>query len=103
VIQPIRPHEASGIYQRQVEQSGEPGANGTRRAGADTTHPGARHDQVSVSSEARQLRVVMQAMPSVPGERADVVAQLRQQITDGSYDVDATSIARRLVDDGLAL
>lgn len=103
MIQPIRPHEASGIYQRQVEQAGDPATTGTRRAGDGTPQPGARHDQVSVSSQARQLRAVMQAMPSVPGERADVVAQLRQQIAEGSYEVDAGSIARRLLDDGLAL
>lgn len=103
MIQPIRPHEASGIYQRQVEQANEPGTQGTRRAGAGAGQPGARHDEVSVSSQARQLRAVMQAMPSVPGERADVVAQLRQQVSEGSYQVDADTVAKRLLDDGLAL
>ena len=103
MIQPIRPQEASGVYQRQVEQAGEPGTPGTRRAGAAAGQPGARHDEVSVSLRARQLRAVMQAMPTVAGERADVIAELRQQISEGSYRVDAEAVAKRLVDDGLAL
>lgn len=103
MIQPVRPHEASGVYQRQVDQAAEPGTTGARRAGARAGQSGARHDQVSVSSQARELRAVMQAMPSVPGERADVVAQLRQQIADGSYQVDADAVAKRLLADGLAL
>ena len=103
MIQPIRPQEASGVYQRQVEQAGEPGTAGTRRGGASVGQPGVRHDEVSVSLQARQLRNVMEAMPSVAGERADVIAQLRQQIAEGSYRVDADTVAKRLVDDGLAL
>lgn len=103
MIQPIRPHEASGVYQRQVEQAGEPGTPGTRRVGARAGQAGTRHDEVSVSSQARELRTVMAAMPSVPGERADVVAALRAQVADGSYQVDADAVAQRLLDDGLAL
>lgn len=103
MIQPIRPQEASGVYQRQVEQAGEPGTTGIRRGGAASGQAGAQHDQVSVSSQARQLRTVMQAMPTVPGERADVIAELRQQVAEGSYQVDAEAVAKRLVDDGLAL
>jgi len=103
LIQPIRPHEASGVYQRQVDQAGEAGASASRRTGAEGTQPGVRHDQVSVSSQARQLRTVMQAMPDVPGERADVVAALRAQIAAGTYEVDAGAVAQRLLNDGLAL
>lgn len=103
MIQPIRPQEASGIYQRQVDHAGETGTAGSRRGGASAGQPGVRHDEVSVSSNARQLRAVMEAMPSVPGERADVVAQLRQQVSEGSYQVDADAVATRLLDDGLAL
>lgn len=56
-----------------------------------------------MSLRARQLRNVMAAMPTVAGERADVIAQLRGQIAEGSYRVDADAVAKRLVDDGLAL
>ena len=103
MIQPIRLQEASGIYQRELDHAGDPGTAGTRRGGAAAGQAGARHDEVSVSSNARHLRAVMEAMPSVPGERADVVAQLRQQTSEGSYRVDADARAERQLDDWLAL
>jgi flagellar biosynthesis anti-sigma factor FlgM len=102
VIQPIRPQDASGIYQRQVEQAPAtgPGQRSTPRglAGSDQ-----RHDQVSVSSRAHQLRRVMETMPAVEDVRADRVAELQARIEAGDYQVDATAVARRLLDDGLAL
>jgi len=103
VIQPIRPQDASGIYQRQVEQA--PQAGQARHGGAAAGKLGGapRHDQVDVSSRAQQLRRVMQVMPEVSDVREARVADLQARVESGNYEVDATTIARRLLDDGLAL
>lgn len=102
MIQPIRPQDASGVYQRQVEQAPQTGT--ARRAGStDAEGAPARHDQVSVSGRAHQLRRVMEVMPEVSDVREARIAALQAQVEAGSYEVDATSVARRLLDDGLAL
>jgi negative regulator of flagellin synthesis FlgM len=104
VIQPVRPHDASGIYQRQVEQAPEAGP--VRRSGGSAsgaTSAAGRRDQVNVSSRAQQLRRVMETMPEVEEVRADRIAELRARIESGTYELDATQVAQRLLDDGLAL
>ena len=101
MIQPIRPQDASGVYQRQVEQA--PPTGPTRGHGAAAPGVGARHDEVTVSGRAQQLRRVMQVMPEVSDVREARIAALQAQIESGQYDVDATSVAQRLVNDGLAL
>ena len=102
MIQPIRPQDASGIYQRQVEQAPEAG-RGRRAAAGAGNRPGVRHDEVSVSARAQQLRRVMEVMPEVADVRTARVAELRAQVEAGQYEVDARSIAQRLLSDGLAL
>lgn len=104
MIQPIRPQDASGIYQRQVEQA-PPTSAPARRGGATigSVAAGPRHDQVNVSSRAWQLRRVMEVMPDVADIREARVADLQARIEGGAYEVDATRIAERLLDDGLAL
>lgn len=103
MIQPIRPQDASGVYQRQVEQAPQ---TGTARRGGQVGVDGAaagRHDEVNVSGRAQQLRRVMEVMPEVSEVREARIAALQAQIESGSYEVDETSVARRLLDDGLAL
>lgn len=103
MIQPIRPQDASGIYRRQVEQAPEvaPSRGGGSQAGANGVAP--KHDQVSVSSQAQQLRRVMEVMPEVADVREARIAELQARVEAGTYEVDATRIAERLLDDGIAL
>jgi len=103
VIQPIRPQDASGIYQRQVEQAPQTGPTRSGRQSGSGGGVVGRHDEVSVSGRAQQLRRVMEVMPDVAEVRDARVADLQARIEAGRYEVDASSIARRLLDDGLAL
>ena len=102
MIQPIRPQDASGIYQRQVEQAPDAASTRRGRAGA-ASGAGLRHDEVSVSPRAQQLRRVMEAMPEVSDVREARVAELQARIEAGQYELDAATVAQRLLDDGLAL
>ncbi len=101
MIQPIRPQDASGIYQRQVTQAQDAiEAAGPRRA--DGAHvPGRRTDQLSLSDEARVFARVMQAVTEAPDTRAARVAELRDRVDAGQYRVDADMLARLLIERGV--
>ncbi len=102
-MQPIRPQDASSIYQRQaVQGAAASGADATARraAGTNDARPGRRTDRVTVSAQAQELYRAMQAVAQQGDVREDRVAALRQQIASGMYSVDANGIAQRLVEDG---
>lgn len=102
MIQPIRPQDASGIYQRQVSHARDAADVAAPRAdGARTAGPARRTDRVAVSDEARSFARVMQAVTDAPDVRVDRVAELRQRISAGEYRVDADALARLLVDRGV--
>jgi negative regulator of flagellin synthesis FlgM len=103
-MQPIRPQDASSIYQRQAVQGAGAGpgvdaAAGARRAGAAGSST-RRTDRVTVSEQAQELYRAMQAVGGQSDVRADRVAALRAQIEGGMYRVDANGIAQRLVENG---
>ena len=100
MIQPIRPNEAAGIYQRQIA-SAETAADGSR--GNRPAAPGTdgRSDQVTISRRAQQLSRLLDAVIAVPDVREARVAFLRQQIAEGRYEVDLATIAERLLEEGL--
>jgi flagellar biosynthesis anti-sigma factor FlgM len=102
VIQPIRPQDATGIYQRQAVQGAEsePGVRTGRAAGE--AHGGRRSDRVTISSQAQELHQVMSAVRDAPDVRAERVARLHAQVAAGQYRVDPEAVARRLVEDGIA-
>ena len=103
MVQPIRPQDASGIYRQQAAASSRaagagstPGADGTRGAGRS----GRRTDQVHISTEAQDFRRALEAVSNQPEVRETRVAELRSQIANGTYTVDARAIAARLVQEG---
>ena len=46
------------------------------------------------------MRSVVAEVATQPELRAELVAALRQQISDGTYRMDARTIARRLLEEG---
>ena len=67
-------------------------------AGAEPTRaPGRARDRVDVSSAGRELAEAAAAVAASPGERAELIERLRQQIADGSYQADAEAVARALL------
>ena len=99
MVQPIRPHDASGIYRRQVTsaEAAEAAANARRNGAA----AGRRADQVTVSEGAREFARVMDAVKQAPASRADRVANLKARIENGQYEVDYFGLANLLHDRGV--
>ncbi len=56
-----------------------------------------------ISSRARDMAKAKQAASEAPDVRESKVAELREQIRSGKYNVSAEAIADRLVDDHLGM
>ena len=54
-------------------------------------------DKVEISSFGRDLQIAKQAVANSPDVRTDKVAQLKSQIENGTYNVDADSFADMLL------
>ena len=72
-------------------------ASRVRGATPQTPAPAASPDSVSVSSEARSLAASRRAVESAPDVREDRVAELKQRVARGEYDVPADVLARDLL------
>lgn len=74
------------------------GSSKTRPA---RSKPAFREDAVVLSSEAGMLRDMGAIINSIPEVREDMVEQIREQIADGSYQVDGRDVAGKLVRESL--
>jgi flagellar biosynthesis anti-sigma factor FlgM len=70
---------------------------GVRRPTSQPAAPAVSPDSVSLSSEARALAASRRAVESAPDVREDRVAELKQRIARGEYDVPADVLARKLL------
>ena len=99
MVEPIRPQDATGVYQRQVEApGGAVGATPGRRTAAAAG--GRRADSVTLSEQARRLQRALAVVTGLPDVRNERIAELRARLASGDYRVDADEIARRIVEEG---
>ena len=54
-------------------------------------------DKLEISSFGREMQIAKQAVKNAPDVRMDRVEQLKSQIQNGTYDVDASSFADMLL------
>ncbi|RJQ12007.1 MAG: flagellar biosynthesis anti-sigma factor FlgM [Dehalococcoidia bacterium] len=100
MVLPVRPQDASGVYQRQVAQAQAATAHEATRRTARSGGPGRRTDEVSLSATAQSFARVMEAVQQQSDVRADRVSAVRARIADGTYSIDADLIAQRLAEHG---
>jgi len=53
-------------------------------------------DQLQISSVGKDIQTAKNAVNAAPDVRSDVVAPIKEQINNGTYDVDAESLAEKL-------
>ncbi|GIZ13817.1 flagellar biosynthesis anti-sigma factor FlgM [Pseudomonas sp. NCCP-436] len=59
---------------------------------------GSRGESVQLSHEAQQLQNISERLKDQPVINQERIAQLKQAIADGSYQVDSTRVAQKLLD-----
>jgi negative regulator of flagellin synthesis FlgM len=72
-------------------------ASRVRRAASQSAASAASSDSVSLSSEARSLATSRRAVEAAPDVREDRVAELKQRIARGEYNVPPDVLARKLL------
>lgn len=54
-------------------------------------------ESVQLSQDARQLHTISETLASTPSVNSEKVAQLKQAIADGSYQIDSQRVASKLL------
>jgi negative regulator of flagellin synthesis FlgM len=58
-------------------------------------------DTVVISDAAKRIQEARMQLDEIPDVREDKVAQLRNQIENGTYEIDADKIAAKMIKEGL--
>ncbi|MBT8332501.1 MAG: flagellar biosynthesis anti-sigma factor FlgM [Deltaproteobacteria bacterium] len=58
-------------------------------------------DTVALSSAAKNIQEAQKQLEAIPDVREDKVAQLKEQIENGTYEMDAEKIADKMLKDSL--
>lgn len=87
-----------------VEYSGQSKVERIDRSythGAGEVDPaGRRSDRVQLSSIGREVQYYLEIARGIPDVREDLVEALRQTFQSGQYRVDASRLARKIVQEG---
>ena len=95
----IDPKKLSEITRKTVEAT-----RGEQVGEVDATaksSQAAQADQVSLTHQARQIQRAHQMLSGVPEVRQRKVAQAKHKIAQGTLEIDAEAIARRIVEGGI--
>ena len=60
-----------------------------------------RRDQVILSPKAKAIQEAKKLLESLPDVREDRVAQIKEQIRNGTYKIDAKKVAAKMVEESL--
>jgi len=74
------------------------------RADAATSKPdkaAAKTDTVVISDAAKRIQEIRNQLDSVPDVREDKVAMLKNQIENGTYEINVDKIAENIIKEGL--
>ena len=61
----------------------------------------AKADTVALSNAAKNIQEAQKQLEAVPDVREDKVAELKEQIENGTYEIDAEKIADKMLKDSL--
>ena len=61
----------------------------------------AKTDTVVISDAAKRIQEIRNQLDAVPDVREEKVAQLKNQIENGTYEINADKIAEKIIKEGL--
>ncbi len=88
------------IYRQQSEQVAPTGEQGGPRPAQAEAPKG---DQVQLSDSAKMMAQAHGAATEAPEVRADKVAALREQVQNGTYQVDSKKVAEGILKEDMGL
>ncbi len=95
----IDPKKPSEITRKAVQATRSEQVGQVDAAARSSQAPHA--DQVSLSPQARQIQRAHQALSGVPEVRREKVAQAKRKIAQGTLEIDAEAIARKIIEGGI--
>ena len=98
-IDRLHTNEAARTYIQNADVARSAAASGNAQAGgkAHHQHHAAQVDTVTLSEGARSLATARAAVQNASDVRDDKVAEIKQRISDGTYQVPAHVLARKLL------
>jgi len=94
----ITPKDSVNIeaYVNQVQDKDKVGATSEQPEKQQT-----KADTVVLSDTAKKVQEAQKQLEAIPDVREDKVAQLKEQIENGTYDMDEEKIAGKMIKDAL--
>jgi negative regulator of flagellin synthesis FlgM len=83
-------------YVNQVQDK-----NKTAASSEKTEKTATRMDTVEISDTAKRIQEARKQLDEIPDIREDKVAQLKRQIDNGTYAINAEKIADKMIKEGL--
>ncbi len=92
------PNNTARLSKPTISSSHNSAQTNTIKNNSDTTAKSASAGEpVQLSKDARQLQSVSQRLADMPSVNSDKVAQLKQAIADGSYQIDNERVASKML------
>jgi negative regulator of flagellin synthesis FlgM len=89
---------AQSAARTYVQNADASGVSQARAKSAEKAASPSRVDSVVLSENARSLAAAREAVQQAPDVRTEKVDAIKQRVTDGTYNVPASVLARKLLD-----
>ena len=97
-INRVQSNDAARTYVQNAEVARSAAAASAQQAGkAQPQHHAPKVDTVTLSDSARSLAAAHDAVQSAPDVREEKVAEIKQRIGDGTYQVQSRVLAQKLL------
>jgi flagellar biosynthesis anti-sigma factor FlgM len=97
-IDKVSQNLASGAYAKRAGRAGDASSAGGSSSTGGAAGAGAKSDGVLLSDQARAVARAQAAVRAAPDVREQLVAELREQIRNGSYQIDDEAIVNRILE-----
>ena len=95
-IDRVNQNLASGASGKRTGRAGDAGGDAASTGGVSGA--GAKSDGVLLSDQARAVARAQAATRAAPDVREQLVAELREQIRNGTYQIDDEAIVNRILE-----
>jgi flagellar biosynthesis anti-sigma factor FlgM len=97
-IDKVSPQSVSRAYVRNADGTQTANAHQAGKTGHHHHHQAPKADSVTLSDSARSLSAAREAVQKAPDVREQKVADIKQQVTDGTYSVSSRVLAQKMVE-----